>query len=105
MVLPIDQSVIITISLFIDPSRKYRLENQSFDGRYWCDHWFTRLDHLYETFLEILVPQDKYNQKVGRFRSSFLFLLAKWSKWGGFFPFTLKNNLGILKLVEKEVKP
>ncbi|EJY45151.1 hypothetical protein CUZ96_0429 [Enterococcus lactis] len=51
------------------------------------------------------MPQDKYNQKVGRFRSSFLFLLARWSKWGGFFPFTLKNNLGILKLVEKEVKP
>ena len=102
MVLPIDQSVIITISLFIDPSRKYRLENQSFDGRYWCDHWFTRLDHLYETFLEILVSQDKYNQKVGRFRSSFFYQLGGVN--GAAFSLYFKNNLGILKLVEKEVK-
>ncbi len=93
MVLPIDQSVIITISLFIDPSRKYRLENQSFDGRYWCDHWFTRLDHLYETFLEILVSQDKYNQKVGRFRSSFLFYQLGGVNGAAFF-FYFKKQLG-----------
>ncbi len=67
----IDQSIIITFPLFIDSSTKYRLENQSFNGRHWCDRWFTWLDHFYETFLEILIPQYKgsLSNDVGKEKS------------------------------------
>ena len=43
-------------------------------------------------------------RKLDSFVPAF-FLLARRIEGSGFFPFTFKNNLGILKLVEEEVKP